>query len=227
MRQLTHHAPVFNPAIARVIPIGIYLLFLATAPWIEPYLPDGRWQYPIMVTCVAIALGILAPQFEELRGTLRINCQEWLSAVLVGVMVFVLWINLEQPWASIGTPTGFDPRNPNGEVDYALAALRIACAALVVPIMEELFWRSFIMRWIEQTTFFTLHPGAVTWRGLVVSSVLFGVEHNLWLAGILVGLAYGGLYIRSGKLRSAIAAHAVTNFLLGSWVVYSSQWQFW
>jgi len=56
---------------------------------------------------------------------------------------------------------------------------------------------------------------------------LFGIEHNLWLAGILAGLAYGGLYIRSGKLRSAIAAHAVTNFLLGSWVVYSSQWQFW
>lgn len=73
-------------------------------------------------------------------------------------MVFVLWINLEQPWASIGTPTGFDPRNPNGEVDYALAALRIAGAALVVPIMEELFWRSFIMRWVEQTAFFYATP---------------------------------------------------------------------
>jgi CAAX prenyl protease-like protein len=179
------------------------------------------------VASVAVALGLLWPQFDELRDSWRTATQDWLLALAVGAGIFLLWINLDQPWASIGESTGFDPRKATGEIDYTLAAIRIAGASLVVPVMEELFWRSFIMRWIEQTEFRSLAPGAVAWRGLLASSVLFGFEHNLWLAGILAGLAYGLLYRRSGNLWSPIIAHAVTNFLLGCWVLYSGNWQFW
>jgi CAAX prenyl protease-like protein len=227
MNELTFPKPRISPALARSIPFAIYIAFLAIAPWIETYLPDGRWLYVVKVAGVAVALGLLAPQFDELRATWRSATRDWLLALAVGVAIFILWINLDQPWASIGTPAGYDPRNTTGEIDYPLAALRVAGACLVVPVMEELFWRSFIMRWIERVEFRSLAPASVAWRGLLISSVLFGFEHNLWLAGIVAGLAYGYLYMRSGNLWSPIIAHAVTNFLLGIWVIYSGNWKFW
>jgi len=227
MSELTFPKPAISPALARSIPFAIYLAFLAIAPGLVAYLPDGRWLYLVKVASVAIALYLMWPQFKELRHTRSSSIRDWLLALAIGVAIFVLWINLDQPWARIGESTGFDPRNATGEINYPLAAIRIAGASLVVPVMEELFWRSFIMRWIEQTEFRSLAPQAVAWRGLLVSSVLFGFEHNLWLAGILAGLAYGLLYIRSGNLWSPIIAHAVTNCLLGCWVLYSGNWQFW
>ena len=54
-----------------------------------------------------------------------------------------------------------------------------------------------------------------------------GFEHGLWFAGIVAGLAYALLYRRSGNLWAAIIAHSITNLLLGCWVVYSGNWQFW
>jgi CAAX prenyl protease-like protein len=64
-------------------------------------------------------------------------------------------------------------------------------------------------------------------RALLLSSLAFGFEHGLWFAGLIAGLAYGGLYRWSGGLRIPILAHAVTNLLLGIWVVNTGNWQFW
>jgi len=97
----------------------------------------------------------------------------------------------------------------------------------VVPLMEELFWRSFLLRWIQQTDFLALAPMQIGLRAILIGSVLFGIEHSLWLAGIVAGLAYAWLYRASGNLWPPIVAHAVTNFSLGVWVLHSGQWQFW
>jgi CAAX prenyl protease-like protein len=105
--------------------------------------------------------------------------------------------------------------------------VRLAGAALVVPVMEELFWRSFVMRWIDRPRFLEVAPGAVTLKALAISSVLFGFEHHQWLAGIVAGLAYGELYRRAGNLWAPVIAHAVTNALLGAWVLGTQSWHLW
>ena len=105
--------------------------------------------------------------------------------------------------------------------------MRISGAALIVPPMEELFWRSLVMRWVDQRDFLACPAASVTLRALVFSSVAFGVEHPLWFAGVLAGLVYGGLYRMSGSLWVAIVAHAVTNLALGIWVVGGAHWDFW
>jgi CAAX prenyl protease-like protein len=93
--------------------------------------------------------------------------------------------------------------------------------------MEELFWRSFLMRWIDTPAFESVEPSQVSIKSLILTSVLFGLEHNLWLAGVLAGLAYSALYMRHGTIWSPILAHAVTNGLLGMWVVVTSSWSYW
>ena len=83
------------------------------------------------------------------------------------------------------------------------------------------------MRWIDRTNFLQLSPASISIKALVVSTLLFGVEHHLWAAGIVAGLAYGWLYMRAGNLWVPITAHAVTNLLLGVWVLWTGRWEFW
>ncbi|UUZ55518.1 CAAX prenyl protease-related protein [Massilia sp. H-1] len=111
----------------------------------------------------------------------RVSAAWSAASVLAGVLVFLLWISLTVGWMQIGTPTGFDPRTAY-QADWLLVAVRIIGAALVVPVMEELFWRSFLLRWLENPDFLSVEPARVGLRSVVITAVLFGFEHNLWLA---------------------------------------------
>jgi CAAX prenyl protease-like protein len=228
--ELTKH-----PGLSRSLPFALFILLLAVElNWttlqsmIQALLSlDKRWLYGIKTGLAALALIWLWAGFEELK-TLPRQLGGWVMAVITGVGIFVLWINLTQSWALLGEMgKGFDPHQPNGQMDWLLAGIRLAGSALVVPIMEELFWRSFIMRWIDKPDFLLLDPRKVSHRSLLISSALFALEHTQWFAGFLAGLAYGWLYRKTGKLWLSITAHAITNAALGVWVVKTANWQFW
>jgi CAAX prenyl protease-like protein len=225
--------PANTAALARIIPFALYLGFLALGPLLEPLLLspllDPRWLYAVRIGAVLLAMGLLASAYEELgdASNASVRLQHWLAALALGGAVFVLWILLDLPLLSFGHGGGFDPRGGDGNIDWSLAAIRIFGAAAVVPVMEELFWRSLVMRWLEDVDFRGVVPAAVGLRALLLSSLAFGFEHGQWFAGLLAGLAYGWLYRWSGGLRIPIFAHAVTNLLLGLWVVNTGNWQFW
>jgi len=105
--------------------------------------------------------------------------------------------------------------------------VRWAGAALLVPVMEELFWRSFMMRWIEHAQFESVVPARVGLKAVALSTFVFTLAHTLWLAAVVAGLAYAWLYVRTGKLWVPVIAHAVTNGLLGVWVVITGNWAYW
>jgi CAAX prenyl protease-like protein len=218
-----------SPTFARAIPFGIYIAFLI----LESVLPresigfDARWLYAVKIACVAIALGWLWNRYSELRVQARIGAVSWAISIGVGVVIFALWITLNQSWAVMGSAKGWNPLNSRGEISWPLVAGRMVGAVLVVPVMEELFWRSLVLRWIRNSDFLSVAPAQAGAMALVVSSLLFGLEHHEWLAGIIAGLAYAGTYMRTGNLWCAVVAHAVTNLLLGVWVVHTGQWQFW
>lgn len=216
--------------LARILPFALYIAFLAAGPSLREALPagwDGRWLYAMQIVAAMLALAWFARGYQELRPV-ALGWRDALEATAVGAAVFVVWIILDLPWATLGEPgAGFDPRRASGDIDWMQAALRLFGAAAVVPIMEELFWRSFILRWLDNPDFLRMPPAAASLRALAISAVVFGVEHNQWLAGILAGLAYGGLYMRRNTLWSPILAHAVTNLLLGLWVLATGAWHFW
>jgi CAAX prenyl protease-like protein len=213
---------------ARVLPFALYMVFLAIEGLVADNLPgvDVRWLYPVKIVAVIGALWYYRAVYTELA--IRPN-RLWagVAAPLLGIVVFALWINMDQGWMKFGGGTAFDPRNDAGDMDWALVSTRLAGAALVVPLMEELFWRSFLLRWIQEARFLALEPAQIGLRAILISSVLFGFEHSLWLAGIVAGLAYAWLYRASGNLWAPIIAHAVTNLVLGLWVLNTGQWQFW
>src|SRR5437763_14186644 len=222
-------APMFNRAAwIRILPFAAYLLFIVVGDLLERMgTPPGvlRWLYPVKVALVAALLALFWRRYTELKHP-SLSAAAGVTALATGVVVLVLWISLDAGWMIVGSSPGYDPR-VDGHVDWLLAAIRIAGATLVVPVMEELFWRSFLMRWIDSPDFESVEPSQLSLKSFTITVLLFGFEHNLWLAGIVAGAAYGWLYKRHRTLWSPILAHAVTNGLLGLWVLRTGNWSYW
>ena len=188
---------------------------------------QGRILASLAAALVALALAVLWRHYTELK-TYGLPLRHLLLSIVVGIVVLVLWVNLDAGWMLLGEAgEGFNPADESGQIDWLLVGFRIAGAALVVPIMEELFWRSFIQRWIRQSDFLNLDPARIGLNALLIASALFAVEHLQWLAGLIAGLAYGWLYIRTRNLWAPIIAHAVTNGMLGAYVTMTGRWSFW
>ena len=174
----------------------------------------------------ALLLAIFWRHYTELR--IPLQRRETVVAIVVGVLVFVIWIALDLEWASFGEErAGYAPLAPDGAIDWPRAAARFLVLAAVVPVMEELFWRCFLMRWIDARDFLSRNAREVSRLALVLSSALFALEHTLWLAGLIAGLAYAGLYITTNNLRAPVLAHAVTNAILGFWILATGSWHLW
>lgn len=218
-----------SPLLVRTLPFGLYIALLVLEGLLPDWLPgfDVRWLYPVKAGLVALALMLLWRHYTELRSWGLSSVHLFLS-VGVGVVVLILWINLDASWMLLDAPgEGYNPTDEAGRIDWLLVAFRIAGAALVVPVMEELFWRSFILRWVQQHDFMNLLPARIGLKALLITSALFAVQHLQWLAGLIAGLAYGWLYIRTRTLWAPIIAHAVTNGALGAYVVATGRWSFW
>lgn len=214
--------------LARVLPFLLYMVFLA----LEDVLAgvdlgfDLRWLYPVKIAGVVFLLALFRAEYTELASRPS-RVQAGLLAPAVGILVFMLWIHLDGGWLVTGAGTGYSPLDEAGRIRWELAVPRLLGAAVVVPVMEELFWRSFLLRWIERHDFLQLEPARIGLRALLIGSLLFGLEHSLWFAGILAGLAYAWLYRTSGSLWPPVIAHAVTNLALGIWVLATGAWSFW
>jgi CAAX prenyl protease-like protein len=215
----------------RIVPFALFVALLAlrgAAPTDGSWGIDPRWIYGVTVVAVGGLLAIFWREYGEFARQRRPTAAEALLATAVGLGVFALWIQLDAPWMTIGAPSAvFTPLTAAGTIDWPLAAVRWVGATLVVPVMEELFWRSFLMRWIERPVFEGVDPQRVGAKAIVLSTFVFVLAHTMWLAAIVAGLAYAWLYVRSGKLWLPVIAHAATNGALGAWVVTTGNWQFW
>ena len=224
-------APYSRAALLRILPFAVFMLMLA----VRGALPedgsaglDPRWVYGWTVLLVSGLLLWFWREYGELVAQTQPSLREAALAVGVGLVVFWLWTSLNEPWMRLGEATaGFRPVDPEGQIVWPLVAVRWVGATLVVPVMEELFWRSYLMRWIEGAQFEAVPPQRVGMKAIVLSTFVFMLAHTLWLAAIVAGLAYAWLYRRTGKLWVPILAHAVTNGILGVWVVFSGNWGYW
>ncbi len=157
-----------------------------------------RLLYVVKITVVVGLLWLMRRAYGKLRWPAGVNFRTWIVATVAGIVVFVAWINLAADWMVMGESVGFDPRD-DAEIDWFLVTMRLVGAALVVPVMEELFWRSFLMRWITHPNFLTVSPAQVGFKAFCITAILFAVAHSLWLAGLFAGIVYNLLYMRTGR----------------------------
>ena len=152
------------------------------------------------------------------------------AGVLVGTIVFALWVGLDPWYPKLAENSGgWNPFAVYGQSALAwfFAGVRILGSALVIPFIEEPFFRSFLYRFLQKEQFEKVALREWSWTAFLAASAIFGLAHREWLAGILCGAAYQALVCRKGRLGDAILAHGATNLLLGLWVVREGAWQFW
>ena len=225
----TGAAVINREVLCRAAPFLTYLLFIALYDgltkmgWSDAQL---HWIYPLKIVVVAVLLLYWRKFYSELLPSRRQAAMS-LVAVMVGIAVFVAWISLGADWMTLGKATAFAGQSVDGGINWALVAVRWSGAALIVPVMEELFWRSLVLRWLKNAQFLAVDPQRIGLRAFSITAVLFGFEHHLWLAGLLAGAAYNLLYMRSRSLWWPVLAHGVTNGLLGLWVISTRHWEYW
>ena len=215
-------------ALARIVPFVLFMVLLAVrGNWPEDWtFFDARWLYALAVVVVSGSLLWFWKQYDELRQGLSLKHAA--LSVAVGLVVYQIWIMTTEPWMMLGEPTaGFVPVDAQGELIWPLVIFRWVGAALMVPLMEELFWRSYLMRWIDKPEFEQVDPGSATLKAIVLSTAVFTLAHTQWLGAVIAGLAYAWLYRYTRSLWAPILAHVVTNGVLGVWVVVLGNWTFW
>ena len=213
-----------SPEYARIAPFVVFV-GLTT---LQGQLGEASryWLYLLKTLAGAWLVWQARPFIEEMRWKIS-----W-EAGVVGVAVFAIWVGLDGFYPRLTTlDAGWNPHTYFGQgsaLAWFYVAVRLIGSSIVVPPLEEVFYRSFLYRYLVKTNFLAMPIGQFHALSFFVTSSIFGLMHpDRWLAGILCGLAYQWLVIRKNRLGDAMTAHGITNFLLGLWVIWKGAWNFW
>jgi exosortase E/protease (VPEID-CTERM system) len=207
-----------NPTAAYLMP----LLGILAAGMIAHSLSDGfEVLYPLRLLVAVLVLWLYRKSYANIDFRFS-----W-RGPLVGAGIFMLWwafaSYLRRPEGPPVTLEVLPPALKEGWI-----ACRVIAALITVPIAEELAYRGYLMRRVTAQHFESVALTQTRWPALAVSAVAFGATHgSFWIPGIIAGLAYGAIAMRTGKLGEAIVAHGTTNALLAAGVLLFGRWQLW
>ncbi len=204
----------------------------------EGYLPtrgggvDPLWYpvlYAIKVAVVAALAWMCRSAWRDLSPRPSPGALALASALGLGVAA--LWVGLDGHYPELpflgGKRSSFDPNAMPRAGMVAFVAVRLLGLVVLVPLIEELFWRSFLMRWAIDQDFARVPIGRVTPLAAAVTSVAFGLAHPEWLPGLITGLAWAWLVWQTKSLSACVVSHAVANLALGLYVIATGDWKYW
>ena len=212
------------PAVAYIAPFAVFIALR----WL-PFPPE--WLAPVRFTLVAATLAVFSRRVIPRRLAFPIG------SVVLGAAVLAIWIGPDLLWPGYRDSWLFH----NGITGVARSSLpahlksngffiavRVLESAILVPIVEELFWRGWLMRWTIRPDFESVPVGQYTALSFWFVAVLFASEHGpYWEVGLIAGVAYNWWLVRTRNLAGCMLAHAVTNALLAGYVLVFDRWQYW
>ena len=188
-------------------------------------------DFPLRVAVLALVLILYSRPVIELRP------RRAFASLALGAAVFAIWVlpdvlfpHYRQHWLFQNSLTGTATSSlaANLRNDPLVLTFRVLRAVVIVPIVEELFWRGWLMRWLIAADFRTVPLG--TWAPLSfwITALMFASEHGpYWEVGLIAGIVYNWWMVRTRNLGDCIVAHAVTNALLSAYVLMTGAWQYW
>lgn len=213
-----------RPALGYILPFAVFIGFLAAGNYVQV-------SQPVRFLAVLAVLGIFS------RGLLPVRPSRFFASVLLGIAVFFIWIGPDAlipgyrnsilfSNAIVGHPEG--ATLPADKVSLLFLVFRVLTSVVTVPIVEELFWRGWMMRWIVAKDFSRIPIGTYHAEAFWVVAVLFATEHGpYWDVGLVAGVIYNCWAIRTRNLTDCVIAHVVTNACLAVYVIGFGQWQYW
>lgn len=217
-----------SAALPYVVPFAVFLGFLGLQKLLSP---PPEIELPLRVVLLTAVLIFFSRPVLDLRSSSTLN------STLLGVIVFVVWIApdllfpayrsswLFQNWFTGQVQSSLSPQAFSNPV---VLWSRIIRAVVLVPMIEELFWRGWLMRWLIQPHFERVPIGTYAPAAFWTTAILFASEHGpFWDVGLITGILYNWWVIRTKSLGDCILAHAVSNACLCGYVVATQRWEYW
>lgn len=217
-----------HPAFPYVFPFAVFLLFLVAASYIPL---DQRIEFPLRVLILSAVLWLFS------RHVIDFRVRNASGSTAIGVLVFIIWVGPDVLWPGYRshwlfqnslTGTLNSSIGQGVETEFSVLFFRTLRAIVIVPIVEELFWRGWMMRWLVSSNFHKLPLGVYTASSFWITAVLFASEHGpYWEVGLIAGIAYNWWMVRTKSLGDLIYAHAVTNACLCAFILGTKRWEYW
>ena len=191
-------------------------------------------EYPLLYTIKIVLVGGLLLGLSRCyppEGRPHVRGLGW--AVLTGILLVFAWVLVDRHTphlALLGKRISYNPfqQIANPAARAVFLGVRFFGLVVIVPIIEETFYRGFLLRYVTDMDDFRRVPvGTFSLGALGINVVLFMLSHPEWLSAALFALAMCGLLARTKNLFACIVAHAVTNLLLGLYVIHTGAWQYW
>jgi exosortase E/protease (VPEID-CTERM system) len=213
-----HYFPNMRSALSLLTPL---LAMMATSMIGVALSGDFAFLYPLNVLVTAAVLWHFRHHYIHLVD------RPPLHAVAIGIAVGVIWLFIVPEDAISATAlTATLARMPDW-VAAGWVIFRILGSVFTVPIAEELAFRGYLLHKLVDTDFENVKPGTFTWRSFLLSSLLFGLMHDSWLAGTLAGAGFALALYQRGRLSDAIVAHIASNALVAIAVLGAGRWELW
>ncbi len=217
-----------HPSAVYIAPFACFLGLLYLADTLHL---NAIWEPPVRIVVLGFVCWLCWPRDFTLTPLY------WVNSTAVAVLVFLLWIAPEVLYPSYRSLLPFN----NAVVGHVHSSLspslvangwvlfwRSARAILIVPIVEELFWRGWLMRWLISPQFESVPLGKYALAAFWLVAIFFAVEHGpYWDVGLLTGIVYNWWMVKTKSLADCVWMHAVTNACLSVYVISSGQWQYW
>ncbi len=211
-----------------VVPFASFMAFLALQKYVAL---DPVVEYPARDVVLLLILWIFSRHVIDFKATHK------LETAVLGVAVFVIWVGPDmlfpayrQHWLFQNSITGqlAAPAPENVLRNPVVLWARIFRAVVLVPIIEELFWRAWLMRWLISPRFEKVPLGMYQSGAFAITAVLFAAEHGpYWEVGLVTGVIYNWWMVRTRSLGDCILVHAITNACLCGYVVATRHWEYW
>jgi uncharacterized protein len=214
--------------VAYVAPFAVFLALMAVqSAWPVPALYDQVLRIGIVGLVIVLAS----------RSVLDFRVRYWGLTVAAGVGIFALWVVPDLLFPGYRHSIFFE-NGLMGKVSSSLSAearesaavivLRVVRAMVVVPIAEELFWRGWLMRWLIGADVREMPLGKYAASSFWIVALLFAAEHGpYWDVGLVAGVIFNGLMVRTRSMGDLILSHAIANGCLCAYVLGTGKWEYW
>ncbi len=216
-----------------ILPFALYLVLSQLVAQFPSY-------YPIFYVICAILVGVATIFLLCGRGIVKMH-RNIAPGLVVGFVGIVLWIlicrlHLEQSiiqllpaWLQPGERVSFNPfLSINSTLgQWGFVAIRMLGLAVLVPVVEEIFWRGFLLRWVISPDWQDVEIGFFSLRSFVWVTFLFTLAHPEWIAAAVYCILLNLLLYWKRDLWNCIVAHGTSNLLLGIYVIYTGSWGLW
>lgn len=177
--------------------------------------------YPLRVVAIALVLYYFRKTYTGLGWSWT-----W-QAPAIGTAVFMIWILLEPDVDSSKTALSQGLAELTGGSAAAWLIFRVLGSVIAVPLAEELAFRGYLIRKLVAQDFENVPLGQFSWLSFILTSVLFGLLHERWIAGTLAGMGYALALYRRRQIGDAVIAHMTTNALIAIFVLTQAKWSLW